>query len=288
MKIGYIGLGSMGMKMAKNLLKAGFEVAGYNRTRNKEEELIACGGKRVNNLAEMGESCDAVVACLPTDTVVRETLFGKDGLLSGDTPRVQYFIDCSTIDVTAAQSLGKELLARGVHYFDSPVSGGPKGAEDGTLTIMVGGDERVLNETLMPVYRAMGKNILYFGENGSAQKIKLINQILTWVNHAVICEAAALAKRAGLDEDRMYECLMTSFGYSRVLEVTYKSHIQPENFDNPTGMTMMVKDLKLAQKFAEAYGAKLPMTDASMALYQKAVEDGYGSCDQSVILKQLL
>lgn len=288
MNVGFMGLGSMGMSMAKNLLKAGFEVTGYNRTRSKEEELAAAGGRRVKNLAELGETCDVIVTCLPTDAVVREALYGKEGLLSGAAPKFKYFIDCSTIDVTAAQELGKELLARGIYYFDSPVSGGPKGAEDGTLTIMVGGDQGVLNEALMPVYRAMGKNILYFGENGSAQKIKLINQILTWVNHAVICEAAALAKKAGLDEDKMYECLMTSFGYSRVLEVTYQSHIQPLNFENPTGMTMMVKDLTLAQKFAEAYGAKLPMTDASMALYQKAVADGYGSCDQSVILKQLL
>ncbi|NCB61998.1 MAG: NAD(P)-dependent oxidoreductase [Clostridia bacterium] len=288
MNVGFMGLGSMGMKMAQNLIKAGFEVTGYNRTRSKEGALAAAGGKRVETLAEMGKTCDVIVTCLPTDAVVCDALFGREGLLDSAAPRFKYLIDCSTIDVTAARELGQELLERGVYYFDSPVSGGPKGAEDGTLTIMVGGDERVLREVLMPVYRAMGKNILYFGENGSAQKVKLINQILTWVNHAVICEAAALAKRAGLDEDKMYECLLTSFGYSRVLEVTYKSHIQPENYENPTGMAMMVKDLSLAQKFAKAYGAKLPMTDASMTLYQKAVEDGYGNCDQSVILKQLL
>ena len=147
-KIGFIGLGSMGMNMAKNLIKGGFDITGFNRTKS--------------------------------------------------------------------------------------------------------------------IYKAMGENIMYFGENGSAQKIKLINQIMTWVNHAVICEAAVLAKKADIDEDKMYDCLMTSFGYSRVFEVTYKNHIQHENYDNPTGMKMMVKDLTLARKFAGDYGAMLPMTDAAM------------------------
>ena len=172
-------------------------------------------------------------------------------------------------------------------YFDSPVSGGPQGARDGTLTIMVGGDQAQMEE-ILPVYQVMGRNIVHVGPNGSAQQFKLINQILTWVNHAVICEAAALAKRAGLDEDKLYDCLMTSYGYSKVLEVTYKGHIQPLNFENPTGMKMMCKDLTLAQHFAHDYGAQLPMTDKAMELYQKALDDGYDGCDQCVILKQLL
>ena len=287
MKVGFIGLGSMGTKMAKNLIKGGFDVTGFNRTKSKEEELAKYGAKRVSTLTEMGETCDVIITCLPNDTIEREFIFGKNGLLDSEHPRFKYLMDCSTIDVTAAKEIGDSLKERDIYYFDSPVSGGPKGAEDGTLTIMVGGDEDILNQQLMPFYKAMGKNIMYFGENGSAQKIKLINQILTWVNHAVICEAAVLAKKAGLDEDKMYDCLMTSFGYSKVFEVTYKSHIQPENYDNPTGMKMMVKDLMLAQKFSNDYGASLPMTDAAMKLYSKAIEDGYGEMDQSIIMEQL-
>lgn len=287
LKVGFAGLGSMGLKMAKNLLKAGFDVTGYNRTREKEAPFVAAGGRSAESLAAMGESCDAVVLCLPDDKVVRATVLGPEGLLSGENPRLRYVVDCSTIDVTAAQALGKDLLARGVYYFDSPVSGGPKGAEDGTLTIMVGGDETVLRDTLMPVYEAMGKNIMHFGPNGAAQQIKLINQILTWVNHAVVCEAGMLAKKAGLDEQKLYECIMTSYGYSRVFEVTYPTHIVPQNYDNPTGMKMMVKDLDLAQKFAAAYGAKLPMTDTAMVMYRKAIEMGQGKRDQCIILEQL-
>lgn len=287
LKIGFVGLGSMGLSMALCLRRAGFEVMGYNRTREKEAPLTAAGGVSAPSLAAMGEQCDAVVLCLPHDGVVREMLLGAGGVLSGGAVRVQYVVDCSTIDVTAAQELGRTLKDRGVFYFDSPVSGGPQGAKDGTLTIMVGGDEAVLNETLMPVYQAMGKNILYFGPNGSAQQIKLINQILTWVNHAVICEAGVLAKKAGLDEQKLYDCMLTSYGYSRVFEVCYQSHIIPENYDNPTGMKMMVKDLDLAQRFAASCGAKLPMTDAAMALYRRAIEQGYGERDQSIIMEQL-
>jgi 3-hydroxyisobutyrate dehydrogenase len=284
MKLGFIGLGSMGMKMAKCLLRAGYDVVGYNRTKEKEEAFEKEGGKRVSSLAEMGQVCDTIVACLPSDSVVREMLAG---LLESGASRFKYFIDCSTIDVEAAQEIGAGLLEKGIYYFDSPVSGGPKGAEEGTLTIMVGGDEAALTNTLMPVYKAMGKNILYFGETGSALKIKFINQIMTWVNHAVICEAAMLAKKAGLDEDKLYECLMTSFGYSRIFEVTYKAHIQPGNYENPTGMKMMVKDLTLVQKFAQSCGALLPMTNEAMRLYKKAVADGFGEKDPCVILEQL-
>lgn len=287
LKVGFIGLGSMGTKMAKNLIKSGFDVMVYNRTKSKEEELLKLGAKSASTPAEMGAKCNAIVTCLPNDTIESDYIFGKEGLLESNNPLFKYFISCSTIDVTAAKKIGDSLKERGIYYFDSPVSGGPKGAEDGTLTIMVGGDEDVLNQHLMPIYKAMGKNIMYFGENGSAQKIKLINQIMTWVNHAVICEAAVLAKKAGLDEDKMYECLMTSFGYSKVFEVTYKSHIQPENYDNPTGMKMMVKDLTLAQKFAKDYAAILPMTEAAMSLYTKAIEDGYGERDQCIIMEQL-
>lgn len=287
LKLGFAGLGSMGLSMALCLRRAGFEVMGWNRTREKEAPLTAAGGTSAPSLAAMGADCDAVVLCLPHDGVVREVLLGPDGILSGKNRRARYVVDCSTIDVTAAKTLGAELADMGVYYFDSPVSGGPQGARDGTLTIMVGGDEGVLNGTLMPVYQAMGKNILYFGPNGSAQQIKLINQILTWVNHAVLCEAGVLAKKAGLDEKKLYDCIMTSYGYSRVFEVCYPTHIMTENYDNPTGMAMMVKDLELAQRFAASCGARLPMTDAAMILYRKAIESGHGERDQSIIMEQL-
>lgn len=287
MKVGFIGLGSMGTKMAKNLIKNKFDLTVYNRTKYKEEELIKLGAKSAHTLADMGNKCHVVVTCLPNDKIEKDYIFGKNGLLDSQGPSVKSIVSCSTIDVKAAEKIGEELRKKDIYYFDSPVSGGPKGAEEGILTIMVGGDEDVLNNRLMPVYKAMGKNILYFGKNGSAQKIKLINQIMTWVNHAVICEAAVLAKKAGLDENKMYDALMTSYGYSKVFEVSYKSHIQPENYENPTGMKMMVKDLLLAQKFAEDYGALLPMTDAAMNLYNKAIQDGHGEKDQSIIMEQL-
>ena len=284
--IGFIGLGSMGLSMALNLRRAGFPVMGYNRTREKEAPLLQAGGLPAGALEELGRRCDVLVLCLPTGDIVREMLLGPGGALTGPV-RVRWILDCSTVDVTQAKELGDQLREVGIWYFDAPVSGGPKGAEEGTLTIMVGGDEEQLRQELMPICQAMGRNILHTGPNGTGQQFKLINQILTWVNHAVICEAAALAKRAGLDEDKLYDMLMTSYGSSRVLEVTYKSHIQPRNYENPTGMRMMCKDLTLAQKFARDYHAAMPMKDTAMSLYQKALDSGQGDCDQSIILEQL-
>ena len=114
MKVGFIGLGSMGIKMAMNLLKAGFEVTGYNRSREKEAPLVEAGGISAESLAAMGEHCDAVVLCLPNDSIVRSMILGPDGLMSGANPKVRYVIDTSTIDVTAAQQLGKDMLEKGV------------------------------------------------------------------------------------------------------------------------------------------------------------------------------
>lgn len=287
MKIGFVGLGEMGFRMACCLLKAGFEVIGYDVTKEKEDALVKEGGQKVNSLAELGQACETIVACLTSDTVVRRVL---EEILKGGTHKLRYFIDCSTIGVPGAEALGAWLKEQGIYYFDSPVSGGPGGAETGTLTIMVGGDEGIFNNVLLPVYQAMGKNIPYFGGIGSGQKIKLINQILVWSNYAVICEAAVLAKKANLDEDKMYDCLMNSYGASRIMEVSYKSHIQPENYSTTTGLKMLVKDMKLAQKFAQAYGAKLPMTDEAMKMYNKAMEelgDNDGDRDGCIIMEQL-
>ena len=284
MTIGFIGLGIMGMKMALNLQKNGFDVIGFNRTKSKEEEFVRLGGRRAASLAELGCMADAIIACLPNDVIVREMIVN---LLTATELKFKLFIDCSTIDVAAAGVIGEMMQKRGVYYFDSPVSGGPAGAEEGTLTIMAGGDEKAFYDLAQPIFKAIGSNIMYFGENGSGQKAKLINQILTWVNHAVICEAAVLAKKAGLDMDKLYDCIMTSYGYSRVFEMTYRSHIQQENYENPTGMQMLVKDLKLAQAFAASYSARLPMTDESMKLYLNALEAGFGGKDPGIIMEQL-
>lgn len=285
-KIGYVGLGSMGFKMSVMLMQKGFEVIGFNRTKSKEEELAKMGASRVASLVELAETCDVIMACLPDDNVIRQTIFGEQGLLKSSNPRFKYFIDCSTIDVDAAVDIGAKLKEKDIYYFDSPVSGGPKAAESGTLTLMVGGDKDALDK-VMPVYNAIGTNILYFGPNGSSTQVKLINQILAWVNHAVICEAAVLAKKAGMDLDKMYDALITSFGASRVLEVTFKTKIQHEDYTNPTGMAMMYKDLTLAQKFAERNGAIMPMTETAMKLYSKAIADGHGNKDQCIIMEQL-
>ena len=285
-KIGYVGLGSMGFKMSVVLMQKGYEVTGFNRTKSKEEELVKLGASRAGSLAELAETCDVIMTCLPNDAIVHETIFGQEGLLKSPKPRFKYLIDVSTIDVNAAVDIGAKLLEKGIFYFDSPVSGGPKAAADGTLTLMVGGDKDAM-DSVMPVYNAIGKNIIYFGPNGSSTKVKLINQIMAWVNHAIICEVAVLAKKAGMDLDKMYDALSTSFGASRIFEVTFKAKIQPEDYSNPTGMTMMYKDLTLAQKFADLNSAKLPMTDAAMKLYGKAIADGQGDKDPCVIMEQI-
>lgn len=285
MKIGFIGLGVMGFPMACNLIKNGLEVYGFDLNENQRKQLEALGGNAVDEIKQIAVHCEAVVIMLPATPHVMSVIFENSGLLSR-TSAVKYILDCSTIDVKTAEEIGQQLKESGIAYMDSPVSGGPQGAVDGTLTIMVGGEETAYREVKY-IYEAMGKNINYIGGSGAGQKAKLINQLMTWVNHAVICEAAVLAKKAGMDMDMLYKCLLTSYGYSKILEVCWQPHIQPENYENPTGMAMMVKDLKLLLDFSRAYDTTLPMTNTAMTMYNRAIEMGYKEKDPAVIMEQL-
>jgi 3-hydroxyisobutyrate dehydrogenase len=202
--VGYVGLGIMGSAMAANLLKAGFKVTVWNRTAAKAQPLVDQGAAQAASLADLARSGVQAICINVSDTPdVEAVLLGDDGLLA-HAPAGTIIIDHSTISPTATQTFAQKCADKGVHFLDAPVSGGDVGARNATLSIMVGGDEASFQRCL-PVFQAMGKNITHLGPAGMGQTCKACNQIAVSLNLLGVCEAMALAKKSGLDLNKMIQ-----------------------------------------------------------------------------------
>lgn len=260
-RVGYIGLGTMGGPIAANLVKAGFAVTVWNRTRAKAEALAARGATVAGSLAELGRAgCEAVFLNVNDGPTVREILFGAQGL-APHLARGAVVIDNSTISPQEAQAVAAELKTRGVDFLDAPVSGGEAGAAAGTLSIMVGGDEAVFQRCL-PLFQATGKTISHLGAVGMGQACKACNQIAAVVNLMGVCEAAALAKKLGLDPAKMLEVLGGGGAASQQLK-NYGAKIFSGDMKPGFMVRLMVKDLGIARGAADAVA--LPLEAAALA-----------------------
>jgi 3-hydroxyisobutyrate dehydrogenase len=199
-RVGFIGLGIMGLGMARNLLKAGFDLAVWNRTVSKAEGLVADGAKLANSPADLAAQCDVIIICVSDTPDVEAVLLDKDGVLQG-VKAGSLVVDCSTISPIKTQGFAEELAGKGAHMLDAPISGGSEGAAQGTLSIMVGGDAEQV-ERAMPFLQAMGKSITHVGTNGSGQMVKLVNQILVVHSMLALGEAFLFAQAGGLDLEK--------------------------------------------------------------------------------------
>src|SRR2546427_5925108 len=203
--VGFIGLGIMGRPMAKNLIKAGYPLVVHNRSRAAVDELVGAGAKGATSPREVVRQCDVVITMLPNSPDVELVALGKDGIIESARPGL-ILVDMSTISPIVSQKIGKALEAKGVKMLDAPVSGGEKGAIDGALSIMAGGDKAVF-DTVLPIFQAMGKTITYLGPLGFGGFTKLANQIIVAVNLTALAQALTLAKKAGLDRELTLKAL---------------------------------------------------------------------------------
>ncbi len=271
MQLAFLGLGVMGGAMAANLARAGYTVTAWNRTPDRDGVRVAAaaGAQVVPTLAEAVESAAIVLTCVTAAADVAAVLAAAP-LAAGTIA-----IDCSTIGVSAAQAIGQDLAQRGVQFLDAPVSGGDLGAQNASLTFMVGGD-RAPFETIQPYLTAMGKAIHYCGPLGSGQAIKLCNQILCVANLLGVCEALQLAQTAGLDPAQVIEVCGGGAAASWML-----SQLGPKvaAADYAPGFKIehMLKDLRLVQAASEALELNLPGTDLVTALLAKVATMGGGS-----------
>ena len=290
-RIGFVGLGNMGLPMARNLLKAGHAVSGIDISDTAVENFAAAGGSRPGSVALVCAVAELIITMLPSGKEVREVYLGEDGVLASAVPGT-LLIDCSTIDVETARAVAGEAESKGLAMLDAPVSGGVAGAQAATLTFMVGGSAQAFARA-QPIFSAMGKAVVHAGAAGSGQAAKTCNNMILGASMIAVCEAFVLAEKLGLDGQKLFDIASKSSGQCWSLTsycpVPGPVPTSPANRDYQAGFTaaMMLKDLKLAQDAARATGAVTPLGAEAAAVYQRFVEAGGGSVDFSGIVRFL-
>ena len=283
--IGFVGLGLMGKPMALNLLKAGFKLDVFSRSRGPVDELVAAGATEAASLRALGERCDVVITMLPDGPDVRAVLSGGpsgDGVFAG-LKSGSVLVDMSSIAPDVARELEALARARGVSMLDAPVSGGEIGAKSGTLSIMVGGDASAL-ERVMPILFAMGskEKLVHVGPPGAGQLCKVCNQLVIGGALAAVSEALALAKKAGVDGAKVRQALLGGFASSRVLEV-HGERILTGNYAPGFRAEMYAKDLRIAMETARAHHVPMPVSSSVAQLVEALVAKGNGRDDYSAL-----
>jgi 3-hydroxyisobutyrate dehydrogenase len=288
-RIAVIGLGNMGLPMAKNLLKAGHRVIGFDTMPRQLEAAQQAGTDIAASPAEAVRAAEIVITMLPAGPHVKLVYLGERGIIAA-ARRGTLLIDCSTIDVESAREVAKAASEAGLHMLDAPVSGGVGGAEAGTLTFMVGGPDPAFARA-RPIFEQMGKTIVHAGAAGNGQAAKICNNMMLGIQMISVCEAFALADRLGLDRQKLFEISSKSSGQCWSL-TTYcpvpgPVPTSPANRDYQAGFTseMMLKDLRLSQQAAASAGAPTPLGGAATALYTLHVGQGESGSDFSGIFK---
>jgi 3-hydroxyisobutyrate dehydrogenase-like beta-hydroxyacid dehydrogenase len=271
MNIGFIGLGIMGRPMALNLIKAGFKLTVFNRTRSKTEPLAAAGAAVADSPAEVARASDVVITIVSDTPDVESVLFGSDGLFQGaDNGRV--VIDMSTISPEATVEFASRLAGKGCEMLDAPVSGGEKGAIEATLSIMVGGKRDVF-ERCLPLFNAMGKTIAYTGQSGNGQKTKLVNQIICATNIVSMVEGLRFARLAELDMETTLKLVSSGAAASWMLS-NLAPRILAGDFAPGFMIKLQQKDMRLVRETIQKMGASFPGTELAYALFTEAVNSG--------------
>ncbi len=277
--VGFIGLGKMGRPMSERLLAAGFSLHVHNRSRGAVDDLAAKGAKRAKSPREIAERAEVILSALPTPQSVDEVY----GELAAAARKGQVYADCSTVSLALSRKCADELRKKGADFLDAPISGGPAGAQAGTLTVMVGGEQAAF-ERALPVFRAFGKNIRLCGPTGAGQAVKLVNQLLVGVHTAAIAEAAVFGARLGADPQIVLEVLGTSFGGSTMMTRNMPRFIS-RDFKPATPVKLLLKDLGLIHD--EAKGANVPLLLGSIAeqRFLEAVGRGHGDEDMAALVR---
>jgi 3-hydroxyisobutyrate dehydrogenase len=290
--IGFIGLGNMGAPMAANLVRAGHTVTGFDLVPAALQALAEAGGKTATSAAEAAKGAQIVITMLPEGKQVRDVWLHQGGLIDVVKDAKPLLIDCSTIDVESARVVTEAAEKAGLEMLDAPVSGGTIGAQNATLTFMVGGSEAGFNRG-KPVLQGMGKNIFHAGGPGAGQAVKICNNMMAAINVVGASEGFLLAKKLGLDWNKVHEICSTATSSSWALN-TYcpapgPAPAAPSNRDYAPGfMTkLMVKDVRLSQAAAEATGSPTPLGALALTLYEAAMEAGYDAKDFSVVFRWL-
>jgi len=281
-KIGFIGIGLMGLPMAKNLLKAGYELKAFNRTESKAEPLREFGGKISKSIKEVVSDNDVVITMLTDDNSVDTVMNSQEFLENLKVDAT--VIDMSSVKPTTAISHGNNLKSKNINYLDSPVSGGTIGAEEGSLAIMVGGEQKVFDD-VSDVLKAMGNPTLV-GPLSSGQVSKLANQIIVGLTIGAVAEAVTLCEKAGANPNKMIKALSGGWADSKILQTHGKRMIEKDF--TPKGRTSVhLKDMNNILECANSYSTHLPISNLVKEMYKSLVENGHGETDHSSLYKEI-
>jgi 3-hydroxyisobutyrate dehydrogenase-like beta-hydroxyacid dehydrogenase len=288
-RVGFIGLGIMGSRMAANLRRAGFELTVWNRTRETADRWAKEHGAEVADVpAALAASCETVITMVVDGPQVESVLLGADGVAAGtgDAPgNGPLCIDMSTIGPAAARRIGDGLSERGVGFMDAPVTGSSPKAEDGTLTIMAGGEE-VDFVRARPLFEAMGELVVHVGPLGHGQMVKLINNAVAAINTAVVADALLLGKRTGVDLDALVRVMSAGSGSSAMLALKAPA-MRAHDYTTLFKLEHMLKDLRLCLEEAQSVGYGSESAKAVAELLEAAAEHGLGEQDFVALLEVL-
>jgi 2-hydroxy-3-oxopropionate reductase len=283
-RVGFIGLGIMGEPMARRLLEAGFPLTVHSRSPAPVESLVAAGASAASPASEVARASDVVITMLPDTDDVERVMLGDDGVVAGIRPG-SLAIDMSTVDPGPTRRIAETLATAGVEMLDAPVSGGQRGAIDGTLSIMVGGDEAAFDRA-MPLFEAMGKNIVRIGPSGAGQVAKACNQLVVAATIEAVAEALLLAERSGVDAAKVREALLGGFAGSKILEV-HGQRMLDRAFEPGFRARLHRKDARIVLEQARASGTPVPSFEVVAAQLDRLVEGGGGDLDHAALYAAL-
>jgi 2-hydroxy-3-oxopropionate reductase len=279
--IGFIGLGIMGKPMARNLLNAGFELVVHSRSSGPVDELVEAGARRASSPAEVAGAVDTLITMLPDTPDVEHVLFGDAGAVGG-LRQGSLAIDMSTISPIATRAMAARLRESGVGFLDAPVSGGEKGAIDGTLSIMIGGAAEDVARA-KPLFDVMGKTVVHVGDAGAGQVAKACNQLVVASTIEAVAEALTLAKQAGVDPARVREALLGGFAGSKIMEM-HGQRMLDDNFQPGFRARLHLKDARIVLDTAHELGVPVTAFEPVAAALAQLVEDGGGDLDHSALV----
>jgi len=283
-RIGFIGLGIMGKPMAMNLLAAGYPLTVHSRSPGPVDEVVSRGATRASGAAEVATASDVTITMLPDTSDVELVLTGAGGVLDGVAAGA-LVIDMSSIDPAPTRAMAEVFARRDVAMVDAPVSGGERGAIDGTLSIMIGGEPDAVARA-MPIFQVLGKTIVHVGPSGAGQVTKACNQLVVAATIEAVAEALLLAERSGVDPGKVREALLGGFAGSKILEV-HGQRMLDRAFDPGFRIRLHRKDARIVEDAAHATGTPIPSFAVVAEQLQRALDDGDGELDHSGLYVEL-
>lgn len=282
MKIGFIGLGIMGKPMAKNLIKAGYDLTVYDLNADAMNEVAACGCKKAESIHDAAAVADVLIMMVPNSPQVKQVLLAEGGAIE-TLRRGAVVIDCSSINPIASREVAAALAEKGIEMLDAPVSGGEPKAIDGTLAFMVGGKQEVFDQ-YKEILSHMGSSMVLCGGIGAGNVTKLCNQIIVAVNIAAVSEALMLGQSAGVEPEKIFEAIKGGLAGSTVMNAKAPMMLD-QNFKPGFRVDLHIKDLNNVLDAAKSVDSPVPLTAQVMEMMKILHRDGDGSCDHSALVK---